>query len=300
MQIDSQEIDIKNRDKIFYPEYGITKGDVIDYYEKAADYILPFLKDRPLSLRRYPDGISKNGFFQKVVPDYFPDWIDTAEIDKKEGGTITQVICNNKATLIYLVNQGTISIHPWLSRLPDLNKPDRLIFDLDPPDLNHIGELISAAEILRKTLEETLGLAAFVMTTGGKGLHVICPLNPAPGFDIVHSFAKEIADYIVSKSPDIFTTKVRKNQREKRVFIDYLRNSYAQTSVAPYSVRAQQNATVATPLRWNELNKGGLFSGYYHIKNIFRRLNQIENPWEDFQAKAGELKEIDQKLNELV
>ncbi|MEX0905109.1 MAG: non-homologous end-joining DNA ligase [Balneolaceae bacterium] len=297
MEVESQQVEIKNREKVFFPEYGITKGDLIDYYERISDYILPFLENRPLSLRRYPDGITTKGFFQKEVPDYFPNWIETTEVEKKEGGTIRQVLCNNKATLIYLVNQGTLSMHPWLSRLPELNKPDHLVFDLDPPDHN-FKPVIEGTRILKKILDE-LGVPAFIMTSGGKGLHIVCPLKPVSGFDTVRSFAKKTAQYAAGKDPDSFTTEVRKDERKNRVFIDYLRNGYAQTSIAPYSARAQQNATVATPLAWDELNKNGLTSGYYHIKNIFRRLNQIEDPWKEFYSKACYLENFIPKLDKL-
>ncbi|MDX1640243.1 MAG: non-homologous end-joining DNA ligase [Balneolaceae bacterium] len=298
MKIGSHDVEIKNRDKVFFPEEKITKGNLIDYYEKIADSFIPFLKDRPLSLNRFPDGITEEGFYQKQVSDYFPDWIDTVEIEKKEGGTNSQVVCNSKATLIYLVNQGTVSFHPWLCKTDNLHKPDKLVFDLDPPQGN-FEIVVKGAKALRSLLEKELGLNAFLMTTGSKGLHVVCPIKPEKDFEDVRSFAKDVADYLADNNPDTFTTKTRKDQRKGRLFIDYLRNAYAQTSIPPYSVRAREGAPVATPLGWNELNKEGLHSQSYTIKNIFKRLSQKDEPWSQFNNKATKLKKSTEKLNGL-
>src|SRR5699024_3284888 len=146
-------------------------------YDKIADNLLPYIKSRPLTLRRFPDGIDSDGFYQKEAPDYFPDWIETAKAEKEEGGSIKQVICNNKATLIYLVNQGTISFHPWLSTDSAPRKPNKLLFDLDPPAGN-FDLVIAGAKALHKLLEEELNLNAFVMTTGSEGMHIVCPIRP--------------------------------------------------------------------------------------------------------------------------
>lgn len=298
MKIGNYDIELKNGDKIFFPESEITKGDLIDYYEKASDFILPYLTDRPLSLNRYPDGIQKEGFYQKKVSDYFPDWIDTAKVKKKEGGTNHQVVCNKKGTLVYLTNQGTISFHPWLSTTADLNKPDKLVFDLDPPD-SDFQIVIKGAKALHSLLEEELGLNTFVMTTGSKGLHVVCPVKPEKDFDEVHTFAKNVAEHIAEKNSDSFTTKNRKDQREGRLFIDYMRNAYAQTSIPPFSVRAREGAPIATPLDWDELNNSDLTSQTYTIKIIFRRLSQKDDPWNHYHRKQTKLNNSIKKLNEI-
>lgn len=298
MKIESHEIDIKNRDKVFYPDDDITKGDVIDYYDKVADYLLPYLIDRPLSLQRFPDGIKEDGFYQKKVSDYFPEWIETEEVEKKEDGTINQVICNSKATLIYLVNQGTLSFHPWLSRISDLNKPDKLVFDLDPPKDN-FEIVIKGAKALRTLLEDELDLNPFLMTTGSEGMHVVCPIKATHDFEEVRSFTQKAAEYLANENADSFTIEVRKNKRNDRLFLDYLRNAYAQTSILPYSLRALKGAPIATPLSWDEINKKDLTSQSYHLKNIFRRLSQKDNPWNQYRNKATKLEKSIKKLKAL-
>lgn len=299
MKIASHEIELSNRDKIYFPDEEITKGDLIDYYEKISDTFIPYLKDRPLSLNRFPDGITKEGFYQKDTPDYFPDWIETVEIEKKEGGKNLQVVCNNTATLVYLANQGTISFHPWLSTTSDLQKPDKLVFDLDPPQ-GDFEIVLKGAKTLHSLLNDELGLNPFVMTTGSKGLHVVCPLQVDKTFDKVRAFAKDVANYISDSNPETFTVETRKNKRKERLFIDYLRNAYAQTSIPPFSVRARSGAPVATPLAWDELSKEGLNSQSYTIKNIFKRLSQKEDPWKPFKKKATSLDNSIEKLNKLM
>lgn len=296
MKIATHNIEIKNPDKIFFPEKNITKGDLIEYYEDIAEYLLPCLKDRPLMLSRFPDGIEGEGFYQKEVPDYFPDWIEVMQIKKEEGGSIRQVICNDKATLIYLVNQGTVSFHPWQSTTKNLGYPNKLVFDLDPPDGN-FDLVIKGAKTLRKLLENELDLNAFVMTTGSQGMHIVSPVKPSCNVDHVHSFAKNAAEYLANQYPDEFTTELQHENRDGRLFLDYLRNSYAQTSIPPYSVRALKDAPVATPLSWDELNKEGLTSQSYHIKNIFKRLAQKDNTWSQFHNKAKNIETAREKMN---
>lgn len=298
MKVGTQTIEIKNRDKIFFPSRNLTKGDVIDYYDNIADHLLPYLKDRPLTLSRFPDGIKEEGFYQKKTPDYFPDWITVMKVKKKEGGTIPQIICDNKATLIFLVNEGTLSFHPWLSEVSDLEKPNKIVFDLDPPKGN-FELVLKGARALRSILENELDLTSFVMTTGSKGLHVVVPIETNFNFDIVRTYAEVISAYLAREYPDSFTIEVRKKKREGRLFIDYLRNAYAQTSIPPYSLRALEGAPVATPLSWDELDKKGLESQTYHIGNIFRRLSQIEDPWKQLSKSRSDLGIRIEKLEDL-
>lgn len=298
MKFGSRTVDISNEDKVFFPGQGITKGDLIEYYDKIADNLLAYLKDRPITLRRFPDGIDSDGFYQKETSDYFPDWIETTKVEKEEGGSITQVLCNNKATLLYLVNQGTISFHPWLSTDSDPRKPNKLVFDLDPPAGN-FDLVIAGAKALHELLEEELNLNAFAMTTGSEGMHVVCPIRPANDFDTVRSFAEKVSGYLAKQHPDDFTTNVRKEKRNGRLFLDYLRNAYAQTAVTPYSVRALEGAPLATPLTWDELNKQDLQSQSYHINNIFNRLSQKNNSWEQFRNKAKSIEGPSRKMSNL-
>lgn len=274
-------------DKILFPESGITKGDLLHYYEKAAAYMLPYMQDRPITMRRFPRGIDQPGFYQKRVPDYFPEWLDTV-IVKKEGGTLEEVICNSEEAILYLAGQTVISFHIWMSRQDKIDHPDKIVFDLDP-SIDDFSIVIDAANTLRGVLEDKLHLKAYVMTTGSRGMHVVIPIIRKYPFDQVRTFVRSIANDMADSHPDKFTTEIRKAKRKDRLFIDYLRNSYAQTSVAPYSVRARENAPVAMPLDWGELNKSGLTAQSYTIKNAFKRLSQKTDPWIDYHDSAQDL-----------
>jgi bifunctional non-homologous end joining protein LigD len=298
MKTDNHHIQITHKDKILFPNSGILKQDVMAYYEKITDYILPYLKNHPLTMQRFPNGIAEDGFFQKNASAYFPDWIKTEEV-RKVGGWVNQVICDTKETLLYLVNQYVVTFHISLSTIDNIECPDTLIFDLDPPN-EDFALAVEGAKALRLLLEKDLGFTTFLMTTGSKGLHVNIPLKQKEDFNKVHAFAKDISNYIAMQNPTKFTTAIRKNKREGRLYIDYLRNSYGQTSVAPYSVRAIEKAPVATPIFWKELEDEKLHAQFCNIQNIFNRLEQIEDPWKDFNLSRKSIKNARKKLKVLV
>ncbi len=287
MQFGPYSFEASNLEKVLFPDKGITKGDMIDYYIKVADTMLPYLKDRPLAMHRFPDGIKGKDFFQKDVPDYFPEWIETARV-KREKGSIDMVLANNAATLAYLANQACIAPHIFLSRAADLRKPDKMIFDLDPPE-GRFELAWEAALRLREELEERRGLAAFVMTTGSEGLHVVVPLKADLDFDKVRDYARDLCDSLAKKFPDEMTTEIRKDKRKGRLFLDYLRNSYGQHSIAPYGLRALPGAPVATPLAWEELD--GLKKGArsFNLSNLFQRLENRGDPWKGMGRRAQAL-----------
>ena len=197
-------VELSNTGKVLFPEDGITKGDLVAYYQAVAGEMLPPLRDRPVSMTRFPDGISKSGIVQKNVPAYFPDWITRARV-RKEGGSLRQVVCDKPATIVYLANQACIELHAFLSRLDHINEPDQLIFDLDPPDGNRFGDVRGCAMRLRELLTGELGLPAFVKTTGGKGLHVHVPLNARQDFGTVREFARQAAELLAARNPDLVT-----------------------------------------------------------------------------------------------
>tara|TARA_R110000744_G_scaffold145866_4_gene258580 strand:+ start:9117 stop:10019 length:903 start_codon:yes stop_codon:yes gene_type:complete len=284
-------------DKILFPKSGITKGKLIAYYEAIAADMLPYLKDRPLTLHRFPDGIEKKGFFQKNASDYFPDWIKTIEV-KKQGGWVNHVICDCKETLIYLVGQGTISFHITLSRTDKLDYPDKLIFDLDPSN-GSFCDVTKSAQILRLLLESELGLTSFPMLTGSSGIHLVVPLDRSDNFDSVRAFAKNIAHYTAKVYPEKFTAEIRKEKRKGRLFVDYLRNSYAQTAICPFSARAFENAPVAVPIGWDELQNGIKSAQAFTIDTISNRLKYKSNPWEDLFRNPYSLDGVISKLENL-
>jgi bifunctional non-homologous end joining protein LigD len=282
-------VEISHEQKILYPKDKLTKLDVAQYYKDIAPVMLPHIKDRPISMRRFPNGIKGKNFFQKGVPDYFPNWVRTASILVKERKTRQkQVMVQDVATLVYLANQANLEFHIWLSRYDKINRPDKLVFDLDPSKKQSFGELVEAALILKEYLEDD-GLFPFVMTSGSKGLHVVVPLRRTVFFDESREYARGIVREIVQSYPKKYTDQARKFSRRGRIFIDYLRNAYAQTSVAPYSLRALPGAPVATPLDWKELKNKKLHAQSYTIKNIFQRLSKKDDPWKNFRKKSRSL-----------
>ncbi|NIR43391.1 MAG: ATP-dependent DNA ligase [Gemmatimonadetes bacterium] len=290
-------VELSKLDKVLFPADGLTKGDLIDYYEGVYDVTSPHLENRPLTLQRFPDGIGNDGFYQKETPDYFPDWIDRARIDVKGGGSQEQVLCNKKATLVYLANQACITPHIWLSRADRIERPDRMIFDLDPPG-DDFGPVRTAARRFRDLLRD-LELEPHLMLTGSSGAHVVVPLRREAEFDEVRKFAQLAADTLARRHPDDLTTEQRKAKRGDRVFLDTARNAYGQTAVAPYSVRARDGAPVATPIDWDELGDSDMHPQRYTIRNLNRRLAQRDDPWAHINRHAvgvGALRESLERL----
>lgn len=289
-----------NKEKIFFPKSKITKGDLINYYNDIADMMLPHIEDRAVSMLRLPDGIEGESFFQKDASDYFPNWIKTKKI-RKQGGIVDYVICNNKATLVYLANQACITPHVWLSKINKLDYPDKLIIDLDPPgkkfDFNKVK---SAAKIFYEFLSKELKLNVYLMTTGSRGLHIVIPINADKNFDFVREFSQDTAQVIANRHPKKLTIEVRKNKRKGRIFLDTARNAYGQTAVPPYSVRPIEGAPVAAPLSWDELTGKTIDSQNYNIKNIFIRLVKIPDPWKDINKKKNSLKKARKILDEIM
>jgi bifunctional non-homologous end joining protein LigD len=274
-------VELSNTAKVLFPGDGITKGDLVQYYRAVAGEMLPLLRDRPVSMTRFPDGIASEGIVQKNVPAYFPDWITRARI-RKEGGSLQQVVCDKPATIVYLANQACIELHAFLSRLDHIEEPDQMIFDLDPPDDRRFGDVRVCALRLRELLAGELGLPAFVKTTGGKGLHVHVPLNARQDFDTVREFARQAAELLAVRNPDLVTTEQRKDKRGPRIYADIMRNAYAQLAVAPYSVRARPGAPVATPLSWDELDDEGLHPGQFTLRTLPDRIREAGwkgGPW---------------------
>lgn len=296
VRVGERELDVSHLDKVFFPADGITKGAVIDYYNRVSVRMLPFLEGRPMAMHRFPDGIDGESFFQKDIPDYFPDWIHRVGIAESRGEN-SYVVCDDAATLIFLANAGCLTPHIWASRTGHLDYPDRLVFDLDPADSNRAGfSRVAAGAYLVRAVVEDAGMNAFVMTTGGKGLHVVVPLDGKDDFSSVRDFAAAAAGTIERAYPDDFTGEIRLNKRRGRVFIDVLRNGFGALAVPPYAVRAHAGAPVATPLAWEELKSPGLHSRRYTIKNIFRRLAAKDDPWTDMPKKSFSVKKARARL----
>lgn len=280
LRVGRQTVPLSNTGKVLFPD-GITKGDLIRYYQETAGVMLPYLRDRPLSLARYPEGITGERIFQKNVGRHFPDWIPRAEVDKA-GGELCQVLAEKPADLVYLANQASIELHALLSRTGALHQPDQLIFDLDPPGDDRFDDVRTIALRLRAILADDLGLTSFVKTTGSRGLHVEVVLNAQEDFDTVREFARQVAMVLAAAEPDLVTIEPRKAARGDRIYADIMRNGYAQTAVAPYSVRAHPGAPVAVPLHWDEVADPQLSPRGVTIRTIAARLDQLAStgdPW---------------------
>jgi len=271
-------VQLSHLDKVFFPDDGITKGDLVNYYRELAPPILGYLRGRPLVLDRYPDGITGQRIVQKNAGKHFPDWVRRTEVGK-QGGTVCHVIADRPDTLVYLANQAAIEFHIFLSRVTALDRPDQLVFDLDPPSDDRFDDVRRHALHLRVLLEDELGLTTYVKTTGGKGLHVDVPLRPEEDFDAVRGFARDVAVVLAGRYPDELTVEQRKEQRGDRLYLDIMRNAYAQTVVAPYTVRARPGATVATPLEWDEVADAGLSPQQFTIRTVAARLERSPDPW---------------------
>jgi bifunctional non-homologous end joining protein LigD len=270
-------VELSHPGKVLFPGDDVTKGDLVQYYLAVADRMLPLIAERPVTMIRYPNGISAHPILQKNTPDYFPDWITRAEV-AKQGGLVHHVICDKRATLAYLANQACIELHVFLSRVGSLDNPDQLIFDLDPPDDEQFAGVRRAALLLRELLESELGLTAYVKTTGGKGLHVHVPLDAAEGFDAVRQLARQAGGVLAARAPDLVSTEQRKDKRGGLIYADPMRNAYGQHAAAPYSVRGRPGAPVATPLDWAELDDDGLSPHQFTIATVPGRLAG-DDPW---------------------
>jgi bifunctional non-homologous end joining protein LigD len=257
---------------------------------------VPHLRGRPLTLRRFPNGIDAEGWFQKEASSHFPAWIRVERIPQRTAGSVRHVLCDDAATLVYLANQATIEFHIWPSTVDALDRPDLMVIDVDPPDGAEVGELRSIARRARD-LYEKIGLAPYVQATGGRGFHVVAPLDATADYDTVRALAREAADRLAAEDPDRLTTAQRKDKRGNRIFLDTNRNGYAQTFVAPYSLRARPGAPVATPLDWSELSKAT--PDGWDIRRIKQRLARKADPWHDIHEHAGSAEKARARLGRL-
>jgi bifunctional non-homologous end joining protein LigD len=277
LRISDREIALSRPEKELFPADHLTKRDVIDYYRAVADVMIPHLAGRPLVMRRYPDGIDEDGFIQQEASRHFPDWLTIVETPRSDGpGTVDHVVCDDAATLVYLANQATVEFHPWLSTTRDLERPDRLVIDIDPPRGTGVATLRRVARSLGD-LFRSVGLTPFVQATGGRGFHVVAALDGSEDYEFVRELARDLADHLAEQDPDLLTTAPRKERRGDRIFLDVNRNAYGQTSVAPYSLRSRPGAPVATPLDWSEL--GRATPDRYDPRRIRRRLARKADPW---------------------
>ncbi|MQM27374.1 ATP-dependent DNA ligase [Glycomyces sp. NEAU-7082] len=287
---------VSSPDKELFPGEGITKADLIGHYRTVAAAMLPHLAGRPLTLRRYPEGIGQEGFFQKHA-EHLPGWVRTVTLAKSAGGTAEYVLCEDEATLVYLAAHGTIELHIRPVTVASIDHPDRLVVDIDPPDGVPVQVLRTIARRARELFLE-LGLPPFLQSTGGRGFHVVAPLDRSQDHRFVRDLAGDLAAHLARSAPDALTVQQRIDKRGHRVFLDVNRNGRGQTFVAPYSLRARPGAGVATPLDWNEL--GRATPDGHTIASMRRRLARKRDPWADLDACAVPAGEARERLDALI
>lgn len=294
----SENSDVSHPDKVFYPDDGITKGDVVGYYRAVAGSMVPHLRGRPLTLRRYPDGITGEGWFQKQAAEHFPDWIRVEAVPQRtaDGDRVHHVVCDDEDTLEYLANQATIEYHVWPSTVDSLDNPDLLVIDLDPPEQGSTERLRDTVRLVRD-LYSSLGLIPFLQATGGRGFHVVAPLDRSAGYDSVRRLARQAADHLAARWPDSLTTAHRKDQRGGRIYLDTNRNAYGQTLIAPYSLRARPGASAATPLDFDELGKSE--PNGWSLGRLRKRLANKADPWAGLHRHATAAAKAQEKLDAL-
>lgn len=248
-----RRVEFTHVEKVLFPESGATKGDVLHYYLDVADKLLPHLRDRPITLERLPDGVGegKPRFWQKNTPDYYPAWIPRVDLHNEDGKLVRYALVNDVETLAYLVNQGALTFHPFLSRVQDLDRPDYVLFDLDPGGAK-FAHVVKIARALHELLDGE-GIESFPKTSGKSGLHVLVPWTQAGGYDEARAWSMGRANLVVARLPDVATTERLKAQRDGRLYVDVIQNARGHHAVPPYVLRPTPLATVSTPLTWDEV-----------------------------------------------
>jgi bifunctional non-homologous end joining protein LigD len=279
-----------------FPEDGITKGDLAAYYEALAPVILPHVKGRPLTMERYPAGIGAKGFWQKDVSKGFPAWLQRVGIPHKDG-IVNYPVITDQPSLMWVTNQNTITHHVWISRLPDLNHPDLCVFDLDPS--NDDVKLTRAAAVGLRDLLEKLGLPSWIKTTGGKGFHIVVPIDGKTSVGNVVRFANAVGSFFVSLAPDQLTQEFSKVDRRGRIYMDTGRNGYSATFAAAYTVRARPGAPVSAPCTWDEVERGKVSPDSFTVRNMPDRIAKVGDLWADLHKRGRSLKQPMEKLRKL-
>lgn len=289
-------VEVTSAGRVVFPEIGLTKGELVEYYERVAPYALPHLRRRPLTMQRWPQGVGGPGFYSKERPKHFPDYVGAVTVPtseavrKRRGGDLVMAVVDDVEGLTYVANQGMVTPHVWLSTVDHPGHPDRLVVDLDPGPSPF--RVVQDAAFAVRELVESLGLVPFVKTTGSSGLHVEVPLQPTTPAGEVRAAADAIAAALADADPEHLTTEFSKADRKGRLYLDVARNAPGQTEVAAYGVRGLPTAPVATPLEWDEVGRRDLTSGRWTVRNLFRRLARRPDPWAGFADAARPLPDV--------
>jgi bifunctional non-homologous end joining protein LigD len=284
--VDGRELKLTNLDKPFWPELGITKGDLIRYYDRVSPWLLPHIADRAMVMKRYPNGASGDFFFMKRAPSPRPDWIRICPIDHGSSGVIDFVVIDDRTSLLWLANLGCIDLNPWYARTDDTDRPDFVHFDLDPFEGATFGQVREAALVVRDALH-SLHMPCLAKTTGSKGMHLYVPIVRGPTQKQVWQFAKALGDLLAGQNPKLLTAEYRVASRpKKRVLVDYNQNQWGRTLASIYSVRPKPRAPVSTPVTWEEVERGIAIEDF-RIDNVPARLAEVGDLWAPLLAKKG-------------
>lgn len=279
LTVENRKVKVTNLDKIFWPELGLTKGDLIDYYIRIGPQLLPYIKNRPFSMKPFPDGVEGKSFYQKDCPKEAPDWITTTPIPSERKGVVNWCVINDIPSLIWIANRACIEMHTWFSRLPVLDKPDIAVLDIDPSGNTGFRESVQIA-VLFKTLLDELGMTAVPKTSGATGMHIYLPIEPVYSFSEVRTFLLKLCQLVEQAAPHLSTLERNVKKRGDRVYLDAVQNASAKTIPAPYSLRPTPRATVSAPLLWEELSEPDLSPDNFTMQNIFARIDELGDLFE--------------------
>ncbi len=286
----AREVSVSHPEKVLFEPGGVTKGELVDYHRRVGQAMLPLVAGRPLAMERYPNGIGGKGFFQQQAPKYAPPWIEQVTVPHAERGETTHLVLGHEEDLLWLANQNVVTLHVWPSRVDAIERPDLLVFDLDPPPADSPAEQFAlvrlAADRLRELLDE-LGLPAWVKTTGSRGLHLVVPLDRTAGTAEADAFALDVARVAATREPDRLTTEWLVEDRSGKLLVDTARNRWAQLIAAPYTVRAKPGAPVSTPLTWEELDEDGFDPRRFTLHTVPERVAAGHDPWADLAGRLA-------------
>jgi bifunctional non-homologous end joining protein LigD len=287
---------ITHPEKVLFPDDGITKGELAAYYEAIAPAMLPHIRQRPVTMERFPAGIDKEGFLQKDVSKGYPAWLRRVEVPKK-GGTVHHPLVTDTRSLLWLANQNSITPHVWTSRAPDLYQPDICVFDLDPSE--DAPDILRAAALGLRDLLAELDLPSWVKTSGSKGFHIVVPLDGKAGFDEVGGFSHAVGRVLVGRDPGHLTQEFSKADRGGRILVDTARNRYGATFAAAYAVRARPGAPVSAPCRWEEIERGEVGPQTFGLRDMSRRIAEVGELWSTMRRRRRSLSRAVARLRRL-
>jgi bifunctional non-homologous end joining protein LigD len=287
---------ISHPDRIVFPDLGIPKAEVVAYYHRVADLMMPELRDRALTMERFTKPVDQGGFFQKHAQKHYPPWIERVELGGKT--VVEYPVANSPAALVYFANQGGVAFHIWTSRTKTPMNPDLVVFDLDPPDGKF--ELVRNVAVLLHDLLDELGLPSFVKTTGSKGLHVVVPTDGKVGYPAVNALCAGVSKLICTRYPDLVTQEFYKKDRGGRLYFDTGRNVAGATFVAPYSLRGRKGAPISAPITWPEVEDPALQPNGIRLRDFEARYAATGDPWYGFRAKLGSVAKAQARLDALV